>query len=253
MRIFLLCWAVVLTSFPVFSQPIKSNVYSAAQSPIFNQSGYEERTLLEGSTRDFSHLIVQVITVLANQPDRLTQQLDEEAVLIIKAGELTLTLGEKRKTLRPGSAVMIMPGDEYQIENKAAQPLTYYFIRYTSNEVPDLDLYRLMGNSFWVDWREVPSVSDNHRESRRLLAPATIMSSRIVMQVTKLDPGSRSDAPHSHRAAELLLILGNPVQVNLDGTLKVAKAGDVVFVESDVYHAIQNSNQEGSTYLSFQF
>ncbi|WP_332369137.1 hypothetical protein [Spirosoma telluris] len=145
MRSFLLFWVILLASLPAFPQSVLSTVYSYTHLPAVTHPGYEEQTLAEGTTRDFSHVIVQAITIGANQPTQPTQQLDEEAILIIKTGELTLTLGSKHKTLGPGSVVIIMPGDDYQIENKVTQSLTYYQIRYTSNEMPDLDLYQLVG------------------------------------------------------------------------------------------------------------
>ncbi|GAB4021189.1 hypothetical protein GCM10028808_65270 [Spirosoma migulaei] len=253
MRYFLLFWAIGWAFFPAFSQAITSDVYSYTQLPVINYTGYEERTLLEGATRDFSHLLVQAMTLQANQPGQPTQQLEEEAVLIIKAGELTLTLGGKRKTLGPGSVVVIMPGDDYLIENKAAQSLTYYFIRYTSNEVPDLDIFQLMGHSYWIDWQQVAFTDDKHGRDRRMVPCFSVMSSRFALQVTTLNPGSERYPPHTHRAAELSLILDHPVQVEIDGKMKRAQVGDLIFVESDISHSIQNSSQEGSTFFSLQF
>lgn len=253
MRSFLLFWIVVLATLPAFSQVIESSVYPWNHSPVVKQAGYEERTLLEGATRDFSHLIIQAITLLGNQPAQPTQQLDEEALLLIKAGELTLTLGGKRKILGPGSVVLIMPGDDYRLENKATQPLAYYLMRYTSNEMPDLDLYRLAGGSFWVDGQGVPSTANQQGGTRRLFTGATVMSSRLAMQLTTLDAGLRSYPPHTHRAAEILIILDHPVEVRIEGKLKRAQVGDLIFVESDVSHAIHPVGMEGSTCLAIQF
>ncbi|GAB3641940.1 AraC family ligand binding domain-containing protein [Spirosoma arcticum] len=253
MRPFLLFWIAVLAALPAFPQAIGSNVYSWNHSPVVKQAGYEERILLEGATRDFSHLFIQAVTLVVNPPAQPTQQLDEEALLLIKAGELTLTLGDKRKNLGPGSLVLIMPGDDYRIENKAAQPLTYYIVRYTSNEVPDLDLYRLAGGSFWIDWQEVPATADHQGSTRRMFTGATVMSNRVAVQLTTLDAGLRSYPPHTHRAAEILVLLNHPVEVHIGGKLNRAQVGDVVFVESDVSHAIHTVGNEGSTYFAIQF
>jgi (S)-ureidoglycine aminohydrolase len=251
MRSYLLFCIVILASFPAFSQAITSNVYAYNQLPVVKYTGYEERTLLEGTTRDFSHLIVQAITLGTNQPDQPTQQLDEEAVLIIKTGELTLTLGGRRKILGPGCVAVIMPGDDYRVENKAAQSLTYYLMRYTSNEMPDLDLYRLVGDSFWIDWQDMSSKAEG--ENRRIRAYSTIMSNRMVAQITKFGAGLGKQPAHTHRAAEILVILDHPVQVQLDGALKGAQVGDFIFVESETAHSITTSNSEDCTYLSLQF
>ena len=253
MRPFLLLLLVGLAISPAFPQAIASTVYSWEHAPVVKQTGYEVRTLLEGTTRDFSHLIVQATTLLAHQPSQPAQELDEEALLVIKSGELSLTLAGKRKTVGPGSVVLIMPGDEYRIENKANQPLTYYLMRYTSNEMPDLDLYRLAGGSFWVDGQEVSATADHRGGVRQLFAGGSVMSSRVVMQVTTLDAGLRRQPPHTHRAAEIVIILNHAAQANIGGASVGAQVGDVIFVESDVSHSIDNSHIDGITYLSLQF
>ncbi|SOD87990.1 cupin domain-containing protein [Spirosoma fluviale] len=253
MKPFLLLWIIVLAPGLAFPQVILSNVYSFSHSSTPPQTGYEERTLAEGNTRDFSHFIIQAITLEANRPAQPIQQLDEEAILLVKSGELTLTLEKKRKTLLPGSVSMIMPGDEYQIANKAAQPLTYYQIRYTSNEMPDLDLYRLLGESLWVDWQETAATTDQRGSSRSVSPYPTIMSSRVAIEMTTLNAGRAEQPVHTHRAAELLLILDHPVQVRMDGTSKEARAGDLIFIESEVAHGISPLHGEDCTYVSVQF
>lgn len=253
MRLLLLFWVVFLAPGLAFAQVITSSVYSFSPSATFKQTGYEEQTLAEGNTRDFSHFIVQAITLAAKRPAQSVQQLDEEAILLVKSGELTLTLGKNRKTLVPGSVVMIMPGDEYQIDNEADQPLIYYQIRYTSNEMPDLDLYRLLGNSFWVDWREITATAGQYGSSRRFSPYPTIMSSRVALEMATADAGLAEQPVHAHRAAELFLILDRPVQLRMAGTRKEAQAGDLIFIESEVAHGINPLRGEGYTYVSIQF
>ena len=255
MNSFLVLLLMLVAASPAFSQAVASNVYAWNQAPVVKQSGYEERTILDGSTRDFSHLSVHGITLFANQPSIHThdQQLDDEQVLIVKEGELTLTLDKKKKTLGPGSVVLIMPGDMYRLENKTTRPLTYFVMRYTSNEVPDLDLYRLAGGSFWVDWNQVPFTPHDKGGVRRMMDCTTIMSKRFEMHVTTLNTGLWSHPPHTHRAAEILIMMENTAQERIDGVLRPAGVGDVIFLESNVPHAIQNTSLGTCTYFAFQF
>lgn len=254
MKPFLLFLLLAFTPCPAFAQAIASTVYAWTQAPVYKYAGFEDRILLEGSTRDFSSLSVHAITLFARQPTQPDQQLDEEALFIVKAGELTVTLGKKSRTLGPGSVVLIMPGDFYRLENKTTQPLTYYLMRYTSNEVPDLDLYRLAGGSFWVDWNEVPFTPHDKGGVRRMIDCATVMSKRFEMHVTTLNAGLWSHPVHTHRAAEILILIDNTAQERIDGVLKPASAGDVIFLESSVPHAIQNTSRQAScTYFAFQF
>ncbi|MBD2755981.1 cupin domain-containing protein [Spirosoma validum] len=236
-----------------FSQPIASKVYSWNQSPVTKQGGYEDRTILSGTTRDFSNLTVHGITLFAHQPSQPVHKLDEEQLIIVKEGELTLTLGEKQKTLGSGSVALIMPGDLHRLENKTSKPLTYYLMRYISNEMPDLDLDRLAGGSFWVDWKEVPYKSHDKGGIRRMFDCGTVMTKRFEMHVTTLNPGLWSHPPHTHRAAEILLMVDSSAQESIDGSLQPAGAGDVIFLESNVPHGIQNTSSGKCMYFAFQF
>ncbi|MDB5240327.1 MAG: cupin, partial [Spirosoma sp.] len=178
---------------------------------------------------------------------------EEEALLIIKTGQLTLTIGNKTKTLGPGSIVFIMPGDNYRLENKTSDPLTYYSMRLTSNQMPDLDLYALVGGSFWVDWNEVPYTPHDKGGIRRMFDTGTVMTKRFEMHVTTLNAGLWSHPPHQHRAAEILIMVDNTAEEQIEGEMHSANVGDVIFLESNVSHAIKNTSQATCTYFAFQF
>lgn len=253
MKLFFLLALIGLAVRPAFAQSIASKVYSWSQSPVVRHIGYEERKILGGTTRDFTDFSLHAITLFANQPRQPAQKLDEEALIIIKEGELTVTLGNNMKTLGPGSVVLIMPGDLHRFENKTTQPLTYYIMRYTSNEMPDIDLTRLAGGSFWVDWKEVPYKPHDKGGVRKMFDCGTVMTKRFEMHVTTLNSGLWSHPPHTHRAAEILLMVDNTAQESIDGVLQPAGVGDVIFLESNVPHGIQNTSRGSCTYFAFQF
>ena len=253
MRSFLLLLLTVLAIHQAYPQSISSKVYSWNRSTVVKHTDYEDRTILEGPTRDFSNLSVHAITLFANQPAQHGQKLDEEQLIIVKEGELTLTLNEKKKTLGTGSVALIMPGDLHRFENKTNVPLTYYVMQYTSNEMPDIDLTRLAGGSFWVDWKEVPYKTHDKGGIRRMFDCGTVMTKRFEMHVTTLNAGLWSHPPHTHRAAEILLLMDSTAQESIDGVMQPAGIGDVIFLESNVPHGIQNTSKGSCTYFAFQF
>lgn len=246
-------WLLLLAVSPAFAQYLPSKVYRWREAPVVKHAGYEDRTLLEGTTRDFNDFSVHALTIFPNQPAQPAQQLDEELLIIVKEGELAVMVAGKRTILGPGSVVLVMPGDAYQLENKSTKPLTYYVMRYTSNEVPDLDLYRMAGDSFWVDWTKVPFQAHDKGGIRRMFDRATVMTKRFEMHVTTLNAGLWSHPPHTHRAAEILLLIENKAQESIDGVLQPAEVGDIIFLEANVPHAIQNTGKESCTYFAFQF
>ena len=82
---------------------------------------------------------------------------------------------------------------------------------------------------------------------------ATAMTKRFEMHVTTLNQGLWSHPPHIHWAAEILLLIQNTAQESIDGNLQPAAVGDIIFLESNVPHAIQNTSRGPCTYFAFQF
>lgn len=248
----LLFW-LVLTITSASAQPIVSGVYVWRETPVVTKVGSAQRVLLEGGTTDFKHLKIHATTLPAHQAPHPAHKHDDEELIIIKEGELTVTIEGKTKTLGAGSVALMMPGDEHGFENKGDTPATYYVMRYEAKEPRDLERGRKAGGSFWIDWKEVAFQPHNKGGIRRMFDRATAMTRRFEMHVTTLNQGLWSHPPHTHRAAEILLLMDNTAQESINGQLVPAAVGDLIFLESNVPHAIQNTSQGSCTYFAFQF
>ncbi|QHV96813.1 cupin domain-containing protein [Spirosoma endbachense] len=241
------------TTLPVLAQSVDSGVYVWAKSPVSRKATSEQRTLLEGTTTDFKHMKIHATTLPAHQAPHPAHKHDDEELIIIKEGKLTITIEGKTKTLGAGSIALMMPGDEHGFENKGDSPVTYFVMRYESKEPKDLERGKKAGGSFWVDWDEVEFKQHDKGGIRRMFDRATAMTKRFEMHVTTLNQGLWSHPPHTHRAAEILLMTDNTAQESIDGKLFSATKGDLIFLESNVPHAIQNTSQGSCTYFAFQF
>ena len=82
---------------------------------------------------------------------------------------------------------------------------------------------------------------------------ATAMTKRFEMHVTTLNNGLASHPPHTHRAAEILIMVNNAAESSVDGKLIANKTGDLTYLESNVPHNITNNTQTPCTYFAFQF
>ncbi|HLL94485.1 MAG TPA: cupin domain-containing protein, partial [Spirosoma sp.] len=191
-------------------------------------------------TTDFTHFKVHATTLPPHQTPHPAHKNDEE-LIIIKEGELTVTIAGKTKLLGAGSIALMMPGDEHGFENKGDKPATYYVMRYASNAPSDAVRGKQAGGSFWVDWKDVAFQPHDKGGVRRMFDRATAMTKRFEMHVTTLNQGLWSHPPHTHRAAEILLLIENTAQESIDGKLLPAAVGDIIFLESNVPHAIQNT------------
>lgn len=247
-----ICLWMAVTSMS-YAQRIPSRVYAWQAAPVVRHVGYEERILLTGSTHDFSSFLLRGITQLAHQPAGPARQAGNESLVIVKEGELTLLLAGKAKTLGPGSVVLIKPGDTCRLDNRTTRPLTYYLMEYRANQLPQSTPNQPATSSFWVDWNEVPYQPHEKGGVRRMFDRPTAMTKRFEMHVTTLKAGLWSHPPHTHRAAEILLPIDSAAQESIDGVLEPASVGDIIFLESNVPHAIQNNGQRSCTYFAFQF
>lgn len=245
--------STVLAIGSVWAQPVHSGVYAWGNAPVTKKATSEQRTLLEGSTVDFGHLKIHATTVPPHQAPHPAHRHPDEELIIIKEGELTVTIAGKTKTLGAGSIALMMPGDEHGFENKGNAPTTYYIMRYESKASADSVRGRQAGGSFWIDWKDVPFQPHDKGGIRRMFDRATAMTKRFEMHVTTLNQGLWSHPPHTHRAAEILLMIDNTAQESIDGKLHPAMVGDLIFLESNVPHAIQNTSRGSCTYFAFQF
>ncbi|GAB2563555.1 cupin domain-containing protein [Spirosoma aerophilum] len=235
------------------TQPIVSKTYVWAQAPVTRKTVSEQRAILEGTSTDFKHIEIHATTLSPHQAPHPAHKHDDEELIIIKEGKLTVTIEGRTKTLGPGSIALMMPGDEHGFDNQSGSPATYYVMRYASNEPVDNERGKKAGGSFWIDWNEVAFQPHDKGGIRRMFDRATAMSKRFEMHVTTLNKGLWSHPPHTHKAAEILLMMDNSAQESIDGKLHPATTGDLIFLESNVPHAIQNTGQKPCTYFAFQF
>ena len=246
-------WLFYLTPICGLSQAISSGVYVWAQAPVVKKATTEQRTLLEGNTLDFRHIKIHATTLQPHQAPHPAHKHDDEELIIIKEGKLTVTIAGKTKTLGAGSIALMLPGDEHGFANQGDVSATYYVMRYESTAPADAERGKKAGGSFWVDWDEVAFQPHDKGGIRRMFDRATAMTKRFEMHVTTLNEGLWSHPPHTHRAAEILLMIDNKAQESINGNLYPAQVGDIIFLESNVPHAIQNTSQGTCTYFAFQF
>lgn len=243
----------VLLTGVAHAQPLASRVYAWQAAAVRKTPAAEQRLLLEGSTRDFKHLRIHATTLPPRQAPHPPHRHADEELIIVKEGALTVTIEGKTQTLGPSGVALMLPGDEHGFENRSDSATTYYVMRYESVAPVDTARGRRAGGSFWVDYAEVPYQPHAKGGIRRLFDRATAMTGRFEMHVTTLNPGLWSHPPHTHRAAEILLPTHGQAQESIDGVLHPATKGDLIFLESNVPHAIQNTGQKACTYFAFQF
>jgi (S)-ureidoglycine aminohydrolase len=212
------------------------------------------RQICEGSTTSLSHLEVHASTLEAGQqPHPPHVHKDEEELIIVKEGQLKITIKGESKILGPGSIAFAMPGDEHGIENAGNTTATYYVFKYKSKLPLNMERAKQNGGSFMLNWNDLVFKPTEKGGRRDFFNRPTSQLEKFEMHTTALNAGLDSHAPHTHREEEIVIILRGNVEMYIAGELHKASAGDVVFLSSGVSHALKNTGKEQCEYFAFQW
>jgi (S)-ureidoglycine aminohydrolase len=223
----------------------QSDTLTAQVAPYPGPAGQ----VLKGSTHDLSLLDIRTLTIksailLSGKPDTADE------LLIIKEGDLNLTITDSTTPLGPGSVALIPAGISYNLEAKRS---TYYRFRFRSRHSPESDPAGTNKTPFILDWTKMPVQHTPKGETRQIFSRPTVWLSRIDLHATTLNPGEVSHPPHIHRAEEIILMRTGHVQMYIDGKHFPATDGDLVFLPSGNPHALENHGTERCEYFALQW
>ena len=177
----------------------------------------------------------------------------EEQLYIIKKGTLTVGINDSVYTLVRGSIVLLLPGQNFSIQNENAAPCDYYVMKYRSRNPMDLERGKTSGGSFIKDWNNIIFKPNDKGGTRNYFQRPTAMAKRLDMHVTTLKAGLKSHEPHTHRAAEMVVMIDGRTEMQIGQKFYKGNEGDVYYLASNVLHGIRNIGSEPCTYFAIQF
>jgi (S)-ureidoglycine aminohydrolase len=211
------------------------------------------RQVLEGKTFALEYFEIHASTLEPGKaPHPPHTHADQEELIIIKEGQVKITINGQSKILGPGSIAFAIPGDEHGIENAGKKQATYYILKYKGRS-PNIDRGKQAGGSFMLDWNELKTNNTGKGYRRDFFNKATSQLAQFEMHTTALNKDSVSHAPHTHVQEEIILIIRGNVTMHIDGKLYPASAGDLVFLSSGIPHALLNTGKEQCEYFAFQW
>jgi (S)-ureidoglycine aminohydrolase len=254
----------IFFTFSAFSQDstfVLSNVYEWQKQQIKTRPQGEARMFMEGETPTFKLFKVHATTLNPKSRMRATAYTQEnEELILVKEGVLTVTVEGKTKEIRAGGIALIMSGDTRETENKTENKTTYYVFQINSREKPNITRAKNSGGSLLMNFDEVEFKKHDKGGRRNFFDRPTSMASRFEMHVTTLNTGKNSHDPHTHNAPEIILMIDNEsgssdenAEMFITDKWIPCKIGDVSFVNSKVPHAIKNTSKGNITYFAFQF
>ncbi len=212
------------------------------------------RQVLEGTTFALGHFEIHASTLEPGQaphPPHVHQ--DEEELMIVKEGQVSITIAGKNKTLGPGSIAFAMPGDEHGINNTGNTKATYYILKYKGKLPMNVERANQAGGSFMLDWNELKTSNTVKGYRRDFFNRATSQLTQFEMHTTALNADSVSHAPHTHVQEEVILVIRGNVEMFIDGKYYKGSAGDLFFISTNVPHNLKNVGKEQCEYFAFQW
>lgn len=228
----------------VVSERVNSGVYAAGTE--------EARTLFSGETMHLSDITFDVARInKSDGPKDLFNQ-QQEQILIVKDGELNISLAGKTETIGEKSVIFLLPGEKASISSKSAES-HYYIMSYEAHEKTDLNRGKRDGGSFIIDFNKLDYNEHDRGGIRNYFHRSTAMCGYYEMHMTNLNAGIKSHEPHVHGATELVIITEGETEMEIGNEIYNAKKGDVYFLASNVPHAIKNTGNKQCQYFAFQW
>lgn len=234
-------------------QPVKSGVYNWEKLPVEKSENKEKRSIIKGSTVDLESLEIDGWTIAQNAVFEEAPKKDFEQLVIVKEGKIIFSLGKESKELVPGSMSLILPGDTFTIENKNGVPASFYLMTYSSRKKANPERGKAAGGSFIKDWEEITYTPHDKGGVRKYFNRPTTMCNYAEMHVTTLNGEIKSHEPHTHRAAEIVLMVDGNTEMEIGDGLYQGTVGDIYFLGSNVSHAIRNIEKDPCIYFAFQW
>ena len=232
---------------------VPAHLYRLSQLPVLQDSSRLRVQLMNGSTALLdkleAHLTILLPGQAAHPPHTHTST---EELLIVKEGQLTVTINGKQKTLLPGGLALALPGDLHAAVNKGNTTTSYYVIKYTAARV-NAARGKDSGGAVVMNWTEPAVTATDRGERRQFFNRPTALLEKFDMHATTLNKGEVSHLPHTHRQEEIIIVREGNITMQIGDKFYPAVPGDLVFLSSGVPHALQNTGNTATTYFAFQW
>lgn len=249
----LIC-TLIFANFLFAQNQIKSGVYLLVDAKKEPKATGFRQTMIEGEIHDFKNFRVHYTTVNAGQKSHDPHKHLTEELIIVKEGEITLTIEGVENHLKVGDVAIIKPNDVHGMVNNGKKSATYLVMIYENknnnnnpNPKPEITKTHI------VHWDSTAYKTHDLGGRRNIIDNKTTQAKRFEMHTTTLLKGKQSHPPHQHRAAEILVPIEGKTEEYIDGQWIKADIGDIIFLESGSSHAIRNIDKKKCTYFAFQF
>lgn len=235
-------------------KPVGYGVFHFNEYPVTKDMLRESRKMAEGSTAEMEYFKAHVTTQQKGAAPRPAHaQKDIEELIIITAGNMKCTVGDKTSTLNTGSVLLISPGTMQSVENAGNGPLTYYVFQFRNKKGVDMERNAIAGGAQVLNIDTLPYTEKDGKGTRKYFDRPTAAAERFEMHTTTLTKAGPSHAPHQHVETEIILVTEGEVAMMIDGKNFKGGAGDFFIAESGKLHGVSNATDKKCTYYAFKW
>jgi (S)-ureidoglycine aminohydrolase len=253
----LFTYALMICSVVLFAQKdtVAGQVFNLKNLPKMVDSNRILTSILRGaSTNSLENLRIHYSTLKPNHKLRPSHiQKNDEELIIVREGKLTVTINNKTKTIGAGSVLLIMPDDEQMMNNLDTSDVSYYVFIYHSKTPKNSVRADTSGGSLILDWNDIAFKPHDKGGRRDFFNRPTAMFKRFEMHVTNLNQGLKSHEPHTHFAEEIILMVKGDTKMQIGNSFYEGTAGDLFFLPSNTPHNLINTGEGQAVYFAFQF
>lgn len=234
------------------SAPVKPGVYMGLDK---SEKGAKDvsHVLLSGSGHDLEFVEVSQTQLAPGSRKAISVPANEEHLIFITAGTITLSLRDSTHSLVKGSLAMVLPTDACMLVNQTKETAGYHVMKYRSKLPIDNARGMAAGGSFVRDWNKLTFKPHERGGVRSYFDRPTAMTRRFEIHVTSLKEGFPSHAAHTHPAEEIILILEGEVEMQIGESQYKAKAGDALYVTTQILHGLKNDGKGMCSYYAIQW
>jgi (S)-ureidoglycine aminohydrolase len=254
MKNILMIFLITAIALTAQNKMVESGVYHWSSPESEKDGNVIKREILDGPTLLLKSLKADAVTLKSGMNDfEIIPPSEEQKLIIIKEGNLEVAIGEKQKDFGPGSIITIAPNDNLQYKNAGSEPVTFYLFSYDSQKPVDEVRVDSAGGSFMIDFADLEFHPHDKGGLWDYYRRPTAMFGYTEMHVTSLNPHIKSHEPHTHSAAEFVLMISGNSEMQIGDKFYQASAGDLYYLESDIPHAIQNTGDNPCKYFAIQW
>jgi (S)-ureidoglycine aminohydrolase len=247
-----LCCSISLFAQKTELKEVPSQVVYWDSLTAKTDNGRTRRLLLEGTTAHLKYFRVHATTIQAGQtPNPPHPNKDADELLIVREGKVKFTIGDSTKIIEAGGIAVVPSETMHGLQNVGDLPATYYVFRYQSKSGTDLERGKKAGGLMLLNQSDCLFKPHNKGGRRDYYNRSTTQCPVFEMHTTMLNAGLESHQPHTHATEEALLITKGTVTMVIDCKIYQAKAGDLVFLASNVPHALINTTGASCEYFAF--